>query len=176
MNFLGYNDILYHHWYGFRPKHSNIHSMLHILNHCAEANHTASSHLTLATFCDLSKAFDTISHTILLHKFNPFGIRRVANKWIERNLTNRSQFVDIDSHISPNLPIRCWVRPRFHPWPTRFLMCINDISDITTKQMVCPLQLIPQFFDLIPIRQIYLIKQINLWIQSLTDSVRINYL
>ena len=66
MKFLNSNDILYRHQYGFRQKHSTIHPILHLLNQCAESNNSTPSKLTLATFCDLSKAFDTISTDILL--------------------------------------------------------------------------------------------------------------
>ena len=61
-SFLCSNDILYKHQYGFRSKHSTIHPILHLLNHCAEANNKPKSEYTLAVFCDLSKAFDVIDH------------------------------------------------------------------------------------------------------------------
>jgi len=80
MNFFNDNDILYREQYGFRANLLTIHPVLYHLNHCYEAINTTLSQLTLATSCDLSKAFDTISHDILLHKLNVFGIHRVANK------------------------------------------------------------------------------------------------
>ena len=108
MKFLDANNILYHHQYGFRA-HSTIHPVLHLLNNCAEANNITPSQLTLATFCDLSKTFDTISTDILLHKLNIYGIRGTANKWIESYLTNRSQYVEFNSNVSSSLPVRCGV-------------------------------------------------------------------
>ena len=72
MKFLDANNILYKHQYGFRAKHSTIHPVLHLLNHCAEASNTSPYHLMLATFCDLGKAFDTISPNVLLRKSNTY--------------------------------------------------------------------------------------------------------
>ena len=88
MKFIDANNIFSKHQYGFRAKHSTIHPVLHLLNHCAEASNTTPSQLTLATFCDLGNAFDTISPNILLSKHNTYGIRGVANKWIQSYLTN----------------------------------------------------------------------------------------
>ena len=66
MNFLTENNILYKHQYGFRPKHSTIHPIIHLLNHIAE-NNKKKKELTLTLFCDLSKAFDVINNKIVLH-------------------------------------------------------------------------------------------------------------
>ena len=44
--------------------HSTIHPIIHLLNHYAANNHTSNEHV-MAIFCDLSKAFGTISFTIL---------------------------------------------------------------------------------------------------------------
>ena len=136
INFLVENNILYRHQYGFRAKHSTIHPVLHLLNHCAEAINSSRSQLTVATFCDLSKAFDTISTDILLHKLNIYGIRGLANKWIESFLTNITQYVNIDSHTSSCLPVRCGVPQGSILGPLLFLIYINNISASTTGNIL----------------------------------------
>ena len=90
----------------------------------------------MATFCDLSKAFDTISTNILLHKLNIYGIRGTANKWIESYLTNRSQYVDFDSHKSSSLPVKCGVPQGSILGPLLLLLYINDISHSTTENIL----------------------------------------
>ena len=98
--------------YGFQPKHSTIHPILHLLNHCAEANNKPKSEDTLAVFCDLSKAFDVIDHKILLHKLRAYGLRGIVNTWFENYLTGRTQFVR-----KPAIPIETltlWCPSGFH--------------------------------------------------------------
>jgi hypothetical protein len=137
MNFLNTNNILYQHQYGFRTKHSTIHPVIHLLNHCAEASNANPSKLTLATFCDLSKAFDTISSKILLHKLNVYGIRGLANKWIESYLSNRTQFVEIESNLSSCLPVLCGVPQGSILGPLLFIIYMNDISYSTHENILC---------------------------------------
>ena len=53
----------------------------------------------IALFMDLSKAFDTIDHNILLHKLYNYGIRGIVWSWIKSYISNRQQYVSIDDVI-----------------------------------------------------------------------------
>ena len=49
----------------------------------------------LGLFLDLSKAFDTLDHSILLDKLRNYGIRGVLLDWCQSYSSNRKQYVKI---------------------------------------------------------------------------------
>ena len=127
MTYMNSQNILYKHQYGFRPQHSTIHPIIHLLNHCAEHTNKNIPEFTLAVLCDLSKAFDVINHDILLTKLNNYGIRGIANKWFASYLCERSKFVDIDGNISSSKSITCGVPQGSIIGPLLYLIYVNDI-------------------------------------------------
>ena len=51
----------------------------------------------LNIYLDLSKAFDTVDHEILLYKLNYYGIKVSAYKLIKSYLSNRKQYVEFSN-------------------------------------------------------------------------------
>ena len=49
---------------------------------------------------DLSKAFDTIIHDILLAKLEHYGIRSIPHEWLRGYLVNRQQYVSFNDTVS----------------------------------------------------------------------------
>ena len=58
-------------------------------------------------FLDLSKAFDTVNHQMLLQKLEYYGIRGITNDWFKSYLYNKKQFVSLDSFKSDMLHVSC---------------------------------------------------------------------
>ena len=58
---------------------------------------------------DLSKAFDTIDHTILLSKLKYYGLKRSTLNLFHSYLINRKQYTEIEDIISGILPIQVGV-------------------------------------------------------------------
>jgi hypothetical protein len=49
---------------------------------------------------DFSKAFDKVSHGLLVHKLDHYGIRGKTNTWIQNFLSDRSQAAVVDGQKS----------------------------------------------------------------------------
>ena len=49
---------------------------------------------------DFSKAFDTVPHNKLLHKFDDYHVTGSINRWLEMFLTQRKMKVVIDGDVS----------------------------------------------------------------------------
>jgi len=86
---------------------------------------------SVGVFIDLSKAFDTLNHKILLNKISYYGIRGVALSWFTSYLQNRLQYVSLNGHLSDTLEITCGVPQGSILGPMLFLIHINDITSAT---------------------------------------------
>ena len=65
-NHLEENNLIYNSQYGFWPKHSCEYAVGELLSVILKGQENNKS--TVAVFLDLSKAFDTLSHPVLLQK------------------------------------------------------------------------------------------------------------
>ena len=81
----------------------------------------------LIVLLDLAKAFDTVSHNILLKKLELYGLKGVTLDWFSSYLSDRQQQCVVEGCVSKPQLISCGVPQGSILAPWLFLIYINDL-------------------------------------------------
>ena len=86
--------------------------------------------LTCAVLLDLTKAFDNVSHTILLQKLSSLGVDDASRAWFFSFLTNRKQVTNCNDVCSELSPVSIGIAQGSILGPLLFIIYMNDLPDV----------------------------------------------
>ena len=131
MDHIETHQLLSQFQFGFRKHHSTELATVYFTDEIRKAMDKGM--LTGAIYIDLTKAFDTISHSSIIEKLPDFGITGMPQQWIGSYLFGRCQQVSFDGRQSSREPLFCGVPQGSILGPLFFLLHFNDSANVLSK-------------------------------------------
>ena len=119
----------------FQPGHSTETALLKVVNDLLLA--IDEGKLSVLVLLDLSAAFDTINHDILLHRLqHVFGIQDTVLSWFRSYLTKRFQTVSNQGTHSDQTELCCGVHQGSVLGPILFILYTQPLTSVILKHPV----------------------------------------
>ncbi|KAK9878117.1 hypothetical protein WA026_021134 [Henosepilachna vigintioctopunctata] len=125
ISFLNKNNYMTDAQFGFRQNRSTMDAVRSLFNYIAEG--FEEYFITSVQYCDLSKAFDCMTHSIFLDKVEHYGVRGVAHSLLSSYLSDRKQCVHHNNKISSTTSIRHGIPQGSILGPLFFIIYMNDL-------------------------------------------------
>ena len=117
------------HQHGFRPGHSTVSALLHLSSSIADGfNQKPPANRTVAVALDLTKAFDTVDHTILIERIRSSNMLGYLTRWLSCYLRGRQARTIFRGHTSTTRMIHTGVPQGSVILPALFNAYISDLT------------------------------------------------
>ena len=129
------NNLLNQFQSAYRPGHSTETVLLKIVNDLLLS--LDDGKISLLASLDLSAAFDTIDHNILLRRLkHDFGLSGTVLDWFSSYLSGRIQSVSVHSHTSVPVSVSCGVPQGSVLGPILFVLYTTPLSTVNERHSI----------------------------------------